>query len=131
MGLRKCCFRQSGGDGAGVDGIPQGPPTAFVSATNAVELDYEGIAYGKTVMTEDTTASFTGIAEYAQVVLLIVGDDDTAFDLTWPAGTFVNTADGDLTVGIAADTKTWALIYHDGDDSTYVVTMGDPHVVGI
>lgn len=118
------------GTAAFMDGLPPSGPTVFTSASNAVALDYsEGKLFGVVEMTEDTTATISGIADYSTVLLQIVGDDSTPYDFTWPAGAFISAESG--VQEIEAGSKCWALIYRDGRDDTFVVTISGGHKVPV
>jgi hypothetical protein len=106
-----------------------GAPSVFTSSSNAIALDYDGIVDARHTMTENTTAAFSGLDNYANVILRIRGHASTPFTFTWPAGTIINTPNGLLVHTIVAASRINAFIYRDGD-GTYNVTLSNTHVVG-
>lgn len=112
--------------------VSQITPATFTSASNVVTFDFDNSkTYGRIVMTEDTTITLANIPDDLGVRVLIVGDGTNPFDLTWPAGTIIfGTESNSLTHEVAANSKVWAVIFHDEPDDTYIVTISGSHTVG-
>jgi hypothetical protein len=102
-------------------------PTVYTSASNALALDYSGVIKGITTMSENTTAAFSNIDNYAEVVLEIVGHASNSYTLTFPSGTDTNLSGASRVLTVPALRTFYALINRNGSGD-YIVTFSDAHV---
>lgn len=115
------------GTSALLDAMPTGAPGEVSSSSGAIPLNFSGVAVLTTTTTEAITSiTFSNIAAYSDVCWIV--KQTTARNITFPSGTKISGTAGSLTYGGVANSFVRFFIYN--DNGTYVVTVGDEHVVG-